>query len=283
MTDRPFKPMDVRRLLADAGLRPRKNLGQNFLIDEVALAMVAAAADIHPAETVLEIGAGLGGLTRHLARYARCVVAMEIDPALIPILHRMLAPFENVRVVEGDFLAQPLEKIPEMRDPGPYCVAANIPYYITSAIIRQLMEARRPPERMVLTVQREVAERICAEPGSMSLLAVSVQYYGRPRLAGRIPAEAFFPKPKVDSAVVRVDLDPSAGSEPGAADRLFRVARAGFSQRRKMLRNTLAAGLAIPTHAVEERLRAAGVDPRRRAETLSVEEWIRSAGSLLGS
>jgi 16S rRNA (adenine1518-N6/adenine1519-N6)-dimethyltransferase len=281
MTNLPFEPIDARRLLRAAGLRPRKNLGQNFLIDERSLALVAAAAEIAPGETVLEIGAGLGGLTRHLARAAETVIAMEIDPALIPILRRVLAPFDNIRILEGDFLAQPVEELPGMENPGRYAVAANIPYYITSAIIRKLMEARQAPARMVLTVQREVAERICAEPGKMSLLAVSVQYYGRPRIAGRIPAEAFYPEPKVDSAIVRVDLDPAAGSDPAAADRLFRVARAGFSQKRKMLRNTLAAGLDLPVRMIEENLQAAGVDPRRRAETLSVEEWIRLAGVLL--
>jgi 16S rRNA (adenine1518-N6/adenine1519-N6)-dimethyltransferase len=274
MKESPFEPMDVRRLLSDAGLRPQKNLGQNFLVDEVQLAKVAAAAEIGLEETVLEIGAGLGGLTRHLARSARQVVALEIDPALIPILRRMLAPFGNVNILEGDFLALPIEKLLGNLAPGGYAVAANIPYYIPSAIIRRLMEARNPPARIVLTVQREVADRICAKPGKMSLLAVSVQFFGRPKICGRIPAEAFYPAPKVDSAIVKVELD-SPPADPDAADRMFRVARAGFSQKRKMLRNTLAAGLALPVGAVEDGLSHAGVDSHRRAETLSIEEWIR--------
>lgn len=272
-----LQPLDARRLLRNAGLRPQKNLGQNFLVDERALALVASLADIGPEDTVLEIGAGLGGLTRHLALRGKRVVALEIDPALIPLLRRVLAPFGNVAVVEGDFLALPVERI--LGDPLPqrYIVAANIPYYITSAIIRRLMEARIAPARIVLTVQKEVAERICAPAGAMSLLAVSVQYYGAPAICGNIPASAFFPAPKVDSAVIRVDLDPAAARDPDATDRMFRVARAGFSQKRKMLRNTLAAGLHLPVKQVEDCLSRAGVDARRRAETLSVAEWIRLA------
>ncbi len=154
-------------------------------------------------------------------------------------------------------------------------MAANIPYYITSAVIRHLMESAVRPGRIVLTVQQEVAERICAAPGKMSLLALSVQYYGRPSLAGKISADSFFPVPDVESAIVCVDLE---GSPPRRADvsrRLFRIARAGFSQKRKMLRNTLSAGLRMPAAQAAGILESAGVDSARRAETISVEEWLR--------
>jgi 16S rRNA (adenine1518-N6/adenine1519-N6)-dimethyltransferase len=268
-------PLDVRRLLRDAGLRPRKSLGQNFLIQEGALAQVAAAAEIQPADVVLEIGAGIGSLTRHLAAAARRVVAVEIDPPLIPILHSVLASFPNVSVVMGDILALPMDLLMGKVDPRGFKVAANIPYYITSAVIRRLMESTVRPGRIVLTVQKEVAERICAVPGKMSMLALGVQYYGKPSVQGKIPADAFYPVPEVDSAIIRVDMDGAPDRNVDESARLFRIARAGFSQKRKMLRNTLSAGLVVPAVRVAQLLSRAGVDPTRRAETVSVEEWVR--------
>jgi 16S rRNA (adenine1518-N6/adenine1519-N6)-dimethyltransferase len=270
-----FPPLDVRRLLRDAGLRPRKSLGQNFLIQEGALRQVAAAADIRPSDVVLEIGAGIGSLTRHLAAAARQVVAVEIDPPLIPILQSVLAPFPNVSVVMGDILARPAEQLVGRVEPDQFKVAANIPYYITSAVIRHLMGSAVRPSRIVLTVQKEVAERICASPGKMSLLALSVQYYGKPTILGKIPADSFYPVPDVDSAILGVDLDGAQERTVDASNRLFRIARAGFSQKRKMLRNTLSGGTGRPVAVIERVLNGAGVDSKRRAETLSVEEWVR--------
>jgi 16S rRNA (adenine1518-N6/adenine1519-N6)-dimethyltransferase len=270
-------PLDVRRLLRDAGLRPRKSLGQNFLISEGALERVAAAAGIERDDVVLEIGAGVGSLTRHLAARARRVVAVEIDPAFLPILKSILAAFPNVAVVPGDILALPLEKIMGRTDSEGYKVAANIPYYITSAVIRRLVESAVRPRRIVLTVQKEVADRICAAPGRMNLLALSVQYYGTPTVVGKIPADSFYPVPDVDSAIVRMDLDGAPDRDPDSANRLFRIARAGFSQKRKMLRNTLPAGLGVGADRIDRVLGAAGVDSRRRPETVTVDEWIRVA------
>jgi 16S rRNA (adenine1518-N6/adenine1519-N6)-dimethyltransferase len=273
-------PIDVRRLLQGAGLRPRKSLGQNFLIHEGALQRVAEAAEIRGDELVLEIGAGVGSLTRHLALRARRVVAVEIDPSLVAVLRGVLKPYANVSIVQGDILALPMERILGMPEPAGFKVAANIPYYITSAVIRRLVEGAARPRRMVLTVQKEVAERICAAPGKMNLLALSVQYYGRPSIEGKIPADSFYPAPEVDSAIVRVDLEGMPDREAEAADRLFRIARAGFSQKRKMLRNTLASGLGMPAASVARILAGAGVDPSRRPETLSVGEWVGLAERL---
>jgi 16S rRNA (adenine1518-N6/adenine1519-N6)-dimethyltransferase len=274
------EPPDVRRLLREAGLRPRKSLGQNFLVRESALAQVAAAAELRPPDVVLEIGAGVGNLTRHLASAARRVVAVEIDSALLPILRKVIGGYANVSIVAGDVLALPLEQLVGGGSAGGYKVAANIPYYITSAVIRRLMEAAARPERIVLTVQKEVAERICALPGKMSLLALGVQYFGRPAVVGSIPADCFYPVPEVDSAIVRVDLVGGAARDTAFTEKMFRIARAGFSQKRKKLRNTVAGGLHLPATAVERTLAAAGVDPARRAETVSVEEWIRIAEKL---
>ena len=263
-------PLDVPRLLRAYGLTPKKGLGQNFLTDPAALQRVVTAAEIAPGDAVLEIGPGLGSLTRCLAQAARRVVAVELDAHILPALREVLAGQENVSIVQGDMLE--LDPAALMNEDG-YLVVANIPYYITSAIIRHLLEAAVRPSRLVLTMQREVAERICAAPGDMSLLALSVQLYGQPKAAARIPAGAFYPPPKVDSTVLRVDLFPQSAIPAGQVQAFFKLAHAGFSQKRKTLRNTLAAGLHWPPGRAADLLAAAQIDPQRRAETLSIPEW----------
>jgi 16S rRNA (adenine1518-N6/adenine1519-N6)-dimethyltransferase len=260
----------VPGLLRSFGLRPNKRLGQNFLIDPTALERIITAAGLTATDNVLEIGPGLGSLTRLLAAQTKQVVAIELDAALIPILQRVLDPYDNVQVIHGDIL----DLHPGTLAPGSdYLVVANIPYYITSAVIRHLLAGERRPRRIVLTVQKEVAQRICARPGEMSLLALSVQVYGRPEIAARIPAGAFYPPPKVDSAVVRVEIYPEPLIPTDLLEIFFRLARAGFNQKRKTLRNSLAAGLALQPEEVEKRIEAAGIDPRSRAESLSLGYW----------
>lgn len=263
-------PLNVYTLLRDHGLRPKKSLGQNFLIDPTALEKILAVAEIPADAEVLEIGPGLGSLTRHLAAAARRVVAVELDAALLPALEDVLAGWENVRIVQGDMLE--LDPAALMTTPG-YLVVANIPYYITSALIRHLLEAENKPARVVLTIQKEVAERITAAPGDLSLLALSVQVYGQARRVLRIPAGAFYPPPNVDSEVVRVDLYPQPLIPVGQIDTFFKLIKAGFSQKRKTLRNALSGGLRKSPAQAEQLLRSAGIDPMRRAETLSIEEW----------
>jgi 16S rRNA (adenine1518-N6/adenine1519-N6)-dimethyltransferase len=263
-------PLNVPALLRRFNLRPKKSLGQNFLADEAALSKIVNAAELSPRDTVLEIGPGLGSLTRHLAESAHRVVAVELDSALLPALDLVLQPYPNVEVIPGDILQLPAS---DLRLPAAYKVVANIPYYITSAVLRHLLEAEARPALIVLTVQREVAERICAAPGRMSLLAVSVQFYSRPRIAARIPAGAFHPRPEVDSAVVRLEVLPQPAVAVPSADAFFHVVKAGFSQKRKQLRNSLSAGLQLESAAVGVALAQAGIDPKRRAETLTLEEW----------
>jgi 16S rRNA (adenine1518-N6/adenine1519-N6)-dimethyltransferase len=264
--------LDVPRLMRQFGLRPRKSLGQNFLMDESALSQVIEAAQISPQEVVLEIGAGLGSLTRHLALRAGSVVAVELDSDLIPPLNLVVGRYPNVQVVEGDILAlDPVQLVHQQE----YLVVANIPYYITSALIRHLLEAKIPPRRLILTVQREVAKRICASPGEMSLLALSVQVYGHPEIISQIPAYAFYPPPNVDSAILRIDLFESPHIPSPDLDTFFQLIKAGFSQKRKTLRNALSAGLVLPPSQVEAMLAAAQIDPMRRAETLDIPEWHR--------
>ena len=263
-------PLNPAALLKRYDLRAHKGLGQNFLQDPLALQKVAAAAEIQPTDTVLEIGPGLGSLTRYLAVAAKEVIAVELDADLLPPLKQVLGPYQNVHLIHGDILKLSPEDLIAKSD---YLVVANIPYYITSAVIRHLLEAEAKPRRMVLTVQKEVAERICARPGDMSLLALSVQVYGKPRMAERIPAEAFFPAPKIDSAVLVVDIYPSPRVKEELLDSFFKLIKAGFSQKRKTLRNSLASGLHIAPTEAAELLTRADIDPQRRAETLSIEEW----------
>jgi 16S rRNA (adenine1518-N6/adenine1519-N6)-dimethyltransferase len=263
-------PLNVHAILRKHQLFPKKGLGQNFLVDATALERIIQAAEIPPGCTVLEVGPGLGSLTRYLALSAERVVAVELDSALIAVLEEVLQEMPNVEVVHGDILELDPARLIGMDG---YWVVANIPYYITSNLIRHLLEAPLKPQRIVLTVQREVAERINARPGEMSLLALSVQVYGRPRVVTRIPAGAFYPPPNVESAVVRVDLYPQPIIRVEQLDAFFRLARAGFGQKRKTLRNSLSAGLNQPAEQTVRLLQAAGIDPMRRAETLSIEEW----------
>lgn len=270
--------LDIPEVLRRYGLRPDKSLGQNFLVDSAALQRVIHAASIRPEEAVLEIGSGLGSLTRWLALEARQIVTVELDGRLIPILQDVLALFPNIQVIQGDILAlDPARLMASVLPEIGYLVVANIPYYITSALIRHLLEARIPPQRVILTVQREVAVRICASPGDMSLLALSVQVYGAPHIATYIPAGAFYPVPQVDSAVVRIDLYPTPLISPDRLLNFFRLTKAGFSQKRKTLRNALAGGMAWSAEYAQELLLRADIAPNRRAETLSLEEWDRLA------
>ncbi len=263
-------PLNAAALLREHGLRPEKSLGQNFLQDSTALEKIVQAAEIQPNDTVLEIGPGLGSLTRYLANSARAVTAVELDRSLIPVLETVLSPWNNTRIIQGDILDFPPSTLINADD---YLVVANVPYYITSAIFRHLLEASPRPRRIVLTIQKEVAQRICAKPGDLSLLALSVQVYGKPQIAATLPAGAFYPPPKVDSAVIRVDLYPEPLIPAGHLNTFFRLAKAGFSQKRKTLRNSLSAGLHISPSEAGQFLEQARIDPQRRAETLSLEEW----------
>lgn len=265
-----MKYLDIRPLMNEFGIKPKKSLGQNFLVEPAGLRKVIEAAGVQKDDQVLEIGAGLGSLTVLLAQSARLVVAVEIDRELIPPLQKALEKYPNVHVVHGDILRQNPDSLGlEAR----YLVVANIPYYISSAILRHLLTAKQKPTRMILTVQKEVAERVCATQGKHSLLSLSVQVFGDPRLAGIIPAGSFLPAPEVDSAVLVIDLFPQPAIPEEDLDRFFSLAKAGFSQKRKTLRNSLSGGMRISTQEAETLLGNAGLDPMLRAEALSLEAW----------
>jgi len=272
----PLSAHDLARLLRELGLHPRKELGQHFLTDRRASAAIVAAADLTARDVVIEVGAGLGALTCPLAQAAGRVIAVELDRDLAAALSRLLADEPQVTVVQGDILqfsAAELLAQADLAPHTPYVVVGNLPYFITSAILRHFLEAEPRPRRLVVTVQREVAERITARPGEMSLLSVSVQFYGQPQIVLRLKPGAFYPPPDVSSAAVRIDCYAAPPLPIEDPRRFFDVVRAGFAQRRKQLHNALAAGLGLPDAQVRAALERAGMDPRRRAQSLSLQEW----------
>ena len=275
--------MNPKTLLDYYEIHPKKKLGQNFLHDPGALEKIVNSAEVDDNDVVLEVGPGTGTLTKFLARAAKKVIAVEIDERLAPILDIELADYPNVWVIYQDILTV---DVATLLRPDDYIVVANVPYYITSAILRHLLESTHKPRRLVLTVQQEVAERLVAQPDDMSLLTVSVQYFGQVRIVNRLKPAAFWPRPDVDSAVVRVDVTPQPTVEVPDEAAFFRVVRAGFGQKRKQLKNSLGGGLGMPAAAAAELLDQAGIDPRRRAETLALDEWasltrvVAASGSL---
>ena len=265
-----LKPQNIRSILDRYGIKPSKGLGQNFISDDRILAEIVNLAQINRTETVLEIGPGFGSLTRHLALAAEKVVAVELDHKLFPALKDILHPYKNIQLVQGDILKlHPGELIPG----GSYMVVANIPYYITSNLIRHILESDTKPKRIVLTVQKEIAERICSEKKG-SLLSISIRIFGNPTILMEIPAKAFYPIPKVDSSVIQIELAKTPYINSNDLDNFFRIVKAGFSQKRKTLRNSLSPGLNLSTNDMEFILTGAGIDPMRRAETLDLQEWI---------
>jgi 16S rRNA (adenine1518-N6/adenine1519-N6)-dimethyltransferase len=282
--------MSLADLLKKYDLRPQRGLAQNFLADPAHLAKIVAAAELNPQDIVLEIGPGPGTLTQRLAQSAGHIIAVELDPNMVNLLKNELGHLPNLTIIQADILQTPINSLftnyqllispsPNLQPP-PYKVVANLPYYITSAVLRHLLEATPRPDRLVITVQKEVAQRIVAKPGDMSILAVSVQFYGRPTIVHHIPAGAFYPPPKVDSAVVRIDTYTHPPIPVEDVEYFFRVIKAGFGQKRKQLKNTLAAGLQRPMPTIVTAMTQAGIDPTRRAQTLSLVEWGQLADTL---
>lgn len=246
---------------------PKKSLGQHWLFDAQSLLAVCNAADVQPTDTILEIGPGLGPLTIELTQRAKQVIAVEFDEQLARELPSRV-PVANLQVFHSDFMAFDLSQLP-----AGYKVVANVPYYITSAIVRTLMESATPPVSATLLVQKEVAERIAAGPGDMSILAVSAQFYAVPQLGPVITADKFNPAPKVDSQIITLQLR----AKPLFADvepkEFFKVVRAGFGEKRKTIRNSLSGGLHVEKTEVEAILKKAGVNPGERAEQLTLDDW----------
>jgi 16S rRNA (adenine1518-N6/adenine1519-N6)-dimethyltransferase len=269
-----FDPLPVQSLLRDYGLKPKKGLGQNFLVDDTYLQRIVEAANVTESDEVLEIGAGLGSLTRHLAAAAGQVTAVEIDNQFFPILKKVIKDFTNVRLIQGDIMEIDSHAITSRAG---YKVVANIPYYLTSNLIRRLLEAPLKPTQIALTIQKEVAQRICAEPGKMSLLSLGVQIYGKPVIAFIIPSTAFYPIPGVDSALLLVNLFEQPVIPVELLDGFFKLVKAAFMQKRKMLHNALSGAPGLGNGRAEELLSRSGIDPDRRAQTLALQEWYLMA------
>ena len=265
----------IKDLLNKCGIKPNKRMGQNFLIDESVLEKIISAAELSENDSVLEIGPGLGILTFALAKKAKKVIAVEKDKDLARILNNELRikNIKNVEIVHSDIL-KVHNSLFQIHDS--YKLVANLPYYITSPIIRMFLEnppAGKKPELMVLMIQKEVAERICAKLGQMSILSIAVQFYARPEIISIVPKTSFYPQPKVDSAIIKIlpkKILPKIDTE-----KFFNLTRAGFSAKRKFLISNLSRKLQIANGELQIAFRRAEIDLKSRAENLNVEDWIK--------
>jgi 16S rRNA (adenine1518-N6/adenine1519-N6)-dimethyltransferase len=267
-----------RQLLRQFGFRPRKRLGQHFLVDEAILGHILSAAELSPGDIVVEVGPGLGILTEGLARQGARVIAVEVDAKLVALLRKRLASFPDVRVVRADILKTAprellRENLPDSDLTRGYKVIANLPYYITSPVLSHFLEAQPRPSQMVVMVQREVGETIAAAPGKMRLISVKAQFYSKPAIVSHVQAASFYPPPKVDSVVLRLDVYSQPAIDVSDLAGFFDIVMHGFNSPRKQLRNSLAHSLEMPPDQVASLLEKAGIEVKRRAETLSLEEW----------
>ena len=278
-------PKETIQVLQKHEFQFKKKFGQNFLIDPHVLDKIVDAAQITKDDFVLEIGPGIGTLTQYLCENARQVLAVEIDDKLIPILKETLQPYDNVEVLHGDILKQDIQQIADTYNDGkPIKVVANLPYYITTPIIMELFESHVPLANVTVMVQKEVADRMKAEPGTKDYgaLSLAVQYYAKPYIAAFVPPNCFMPRPNVGSAVIRFDCLARVPVEVHNEKLMFRLIRASFNQRRKTLQNGIAnsAELSFTKEQAARAIEQAGFDVRIRGEKLGLEEFARLADEL---
>lgn len=276
-----FSKRIIKVLLKKYQVFPKKRFGQNFLVDKKIAKKIIKTANLREKDTILEIGPGIGNLTKELAKRVKPalhrtrsgggeVIAIEKDPKMIEILKETTKNLKNVKIIQSDILKLPKSKLPTKN----YKLVANLPYYIVSPVIRKFLENKNQPKLMVLMVQKEVAQRICATPPNMNLLAVSVQFYAKPKIISFVSKKSFWPKPKVDSAIIKIIPRKSALLSASIPKRFFRIAKAGFSQPRKQLINNLSKGLKIDRDKIKNWLLKNKVHPNLRAESLSLKDWI---------
>lgn len=290
--NRPIEMRDVatpgktREILSRFQLTAKKSLGQNFLIDLNILGKIVAAAQLDETKGALEIGPGIGALTQQLAKRAGRVVAVEIDRRMLPVLRETLAPYGNAQVLHGDVLKVDLEELfrEQFQGLSGVSVVANLPYYVTTPIVMKLLEERLPLENIVVMIQKEVAQRMAARPGTKDYgsLSVAVQYYCEPQVVAEVPRTVFIPQPNVDSAVIRLRLRKEPPVKVGDERLYFQVVQASFAQRRKTIANNLLTRFFTreTKPLLEKVLQEAGIDPVRRGETLSLEEFASLAQAL---
>jgi len=288
MTDTSFPEKSLlertRQLLHRYELRARKSLGQHFLINSGVLKKITAAADLTPSDIVIEVGPGPGVLTAELIKKAGYVIAVEVDSSMVALLKESFWEAPNLSLITSDILeVDPLELIrqessrfPEsLKTASKYKLVANLPYYITQPIIRHFCEATVKPQSLVIMVQKEVAKNIVAQPGDLSIMAISVQFYGKPQIIDYVPAANFYPVPKVDSAILKIEMYDKTAVEVTSEKNFFKTVKAGFCAARKQVANSLSQGLDIPKAEVVSLMQAAGVNPQKRAEALSLLEWAK--------
>ena len=267
-----MKLAQIKELLKKYGLHPTKALGQNFLMDENILDKIIESAGVSAEDFVIEVGPGLGVLTKKLAKEARKVTAIELDNGLIPLLQKELADYKNVEIIHQDAL--------KFTPPNePYKVVANIPYYITSPLISHFLRSESRPSEMVLLMQKEVADKICAKEGKLNVLAIHVQVFGKPHITARVSKGSFYPEPKIQSAILEIEMfeKPLVDGSNEDLNHFFKIVHAGFSHKRKTLLNSIQRGIVIDPAKVKAALIAAEIDPSARAQHLSIEDWVRLA------
>ena len=263
-------------------MKPKKSLGQNFLRDNEVLEKIIQSTNLKSDDFVIEIGPGEGVLTEKLFKHAGKVLTIEVDEVLANKLKKQYKDSKKIEIINADILKINLPEIIKQNNFQHYKVVANIPYYITSPIIQLFLETEFPPTEMILMVQKEVAERICAKPGQLSILAVSVQYYSKPELLFYVDKKSFFPVPEVDSAVIKISKinDQLTMINQNNTKHFFKIVKTGFSAKRKTLVNNLSSSLQLDKKEVEEKLEKVGIKPNQRAQELSVEDWKKIANLL---
>lgn len=276
----------IKELLQEYQTKPIKRLGQNFLVDKKIITKITETADLKPDDTILEVGPGIGTLTQEIAKRAGKIIVVEKDPKMVEILKETLENYNNVEIIQGDILKiknlfckircatiSQNEKVKSQN----YKIVANLPFYLTAPVIRQFLESAEnyPPQIMVLIVQKEVAQRICAKPPKMSILAVSVQFYAEVKIISYISKKSFWPQPKVDSAIIKIIPHQFYTISHLLCEQFFKIVKAGFSQPRKQLANNLSKKLKIDKIKIIEWLLKNNIQPTQRAETLTVEDWLK--------
>lgn len=265
----------IKNLLKKYGIKPSRGLGQNFLIDKGVVKKVIEAAELSSEDIVLEIGPGLGNLTQELTKRVGSVIAVEKDEKMVEILRENLKDFKNLEIIQGDILKSEVPSLKSQR----YKIVANLPFYLTAPVIRKFLEIENPPKEMVLMVQKEVGQKICAKPPKMSILAVSVQFYAMPKIIAYISKKSFWPQPKVDSTIIKISNLKTQNLKLNK-DLFFKIVKAGFSHPRKQLINNLSGGLKLDKEKIKNWLWENNIQSNQRAETLNVEEWIKLTESF---
>lgn len=259
----------IQGLLKEYGVQPSKKLGQNFLTDRGIVKKIVSAACLDPENSVLEIGPGIGTLTQEMAKKAKRVIAIEKDSKMVKVLKETLKDSQNIEIIPGDILKIENSKLKIEN----FKVVANLPFYLTAPVIRKFLESKNKPEKMILVVQKEVGQRICAKPPNMSILAVSIQFYAETKIISFVPKISFWPQPKVNGAIIKI-IPKELSIEPVFVDLFFKIVRAGFSHPRKQLINNLSQTLNKGKQEIKDWLLKNQINPILRAEGLTLENWI---------